>query len=87
VDRTGSLWLAGMRSQRTGSCSAPARTYLFADWQRRADFPTAIDAVIAAYQAEGLAVRVDLRLDTFARRYVADPDSPDDQHRVELVAN
>jgi hypothetical protein len=60
---------------------------LFADWQCRADFPTAVDAVIAAYQAEGLVVRVDLRLDTFARLYVSEPDSPDHQHRVELVAN
>jgi hypothetical protein len=60
---------------------------LFADWQRRADFPTAVDAVIAAYRAEGLVVRVDLRLDTFARLYVSEPGSPDDQHRVELVAN
>ncbi|MFF5084067.1 nucleotidyl transferase AbiEii/AbiGii toxin family protein [Actinoplanes sp. NPDC000266] len=38
---------------------------LFADWQRRADFPTAVDVV-------------DLRLETFA---------PNQQHRVELVAN
>jgi Phosphotransferase enzyme family/Nucleotidyl transferase AbiEii toxin, Type IV TA system len=57
---------------------------LFADWQRRADFPTAVDKVIAAYQAEGLDVQVDLRLDTFARLHVTDPNR---QHRVELVAN
>jgi hypothetical protein len=60
---------------------------LFADWQRRADFPTAIDEVIAAYRAEGLDVQVDLRLDTFARLHVTDPNAPDRQHRVELVAN
>lgn len=60
---------------------------LFADWQRRADFPTAVDEVIAAYRAEGLDVRVDLRLDTFARLQVADPKDPHLQHRVELVAN
>lgn len=60
---------------------------LFADWQRRADFPTAVDEVIAAYRAEGLDVQVDLRLDTFARLHVTDPGEPDRQHRVELVAN
>src|SRR5690349_8950240 len=60
---------------------------LFADWQRRADFPTAVSEVIAAYRAEGLDVQVDLRLDTFARLHVTDPGEPDRQHRVELVAN
>jgi hypothetical protein len=60
---------------------------LFADWQRRADFPTAVDEVIAAYRAEGLDVQVDLRLDTFARLHVTDPNEPERQHRVELVAN
>ena len=60
---------------------------LFADWQRRADFPTAVDEVIAAYRAEGYQVHIDLRLDTFARLHVTDPGAPDEQHRVELVAN
>jgi nucleotidyltransferase AbiEii toxin of type IV toxin-antitoxin system len=60
---------------------------LFADWQRRADFPTAVDEVIAAYRAEGLDVQVDLRLDTFVRLHVTDPREPDREHRVELVAN
>lgn len=60
---------------------------LFADWQRRADFPTAVDEVIAAYRAERFEVEIDLRLDTFARLHVTDPDEPDRQYRVELVAN
>jgi hypothetical protein len=60
---------------------------LFADWQRRADFPVAVDAVIAAYEAEGFNVQIDLRLDTFARLHLTDPQTPDHQHRVELVAN
>jgi hypothetical protein len=60
---------------------------LFADWQRRADFPSAVDEVIAAYQAEGLDVQIDLRLDTFARLHVSDLNEPGRQHRVELVAN
>jgi hypothetical protein len=60
---------------------------LFADWQRRADFPRAVDAVIAAYETEGFLVAIDLRLDTFARLHVSRADAPDEQHRVELVAN
>jgi hypothetical protein len=60
---------------------------LFADWQRRADFPTAVDAVVAAYEGEGFNVVVDLRLETFARLHVSQAADPDQQHRVELVAN
>ncbi|WP_307798025.1 nucleotidyl transferase AbiEii/AbiGii toxin family protein [Actinoplanes flavus] len=60
---------------------------LFADWQRRADFPTAVDAVIAAFESEGFDVVVDLRLETFARLHVCQASAPDQQHRVELVAN
>ncbi|MFI7575649.1 hypothetical protein [Micromonospora sp. NPDC049497] len=60
---------------------------LFVNWQPRADFPTAVDEVITVYRAEGFRVDIDLRLDTFARLHVADPTHPDQQHRVELVAN
>ncbi|WP_436535984.1 nucleotidyl transferase AbiEii/AbiGii toxin family protein [Actinoplanes sp. HUAS TT8] len=60
---------------------------LFTDWQRRADFPTAVDAVISAFESEGFAVAVDLRLDTFARLNVSRTADPDQLHRVELVAN
>lgn len=60
---------------------------LFSDWQQRADFPKAVDAVIAAYENEGFLVAIDLRLDTFARLHVSQDSSPDEQHRVELVAN
>ncbi|BFU47226.1 nucleotidyl transferase AbiEii/AbiGii toxin family protein [Krasilnikovia sp. MM14-A1004] len=60
---------------------------LFSDGQQRADFPRAVDAVIAAYQREGFVIAVDLRLDTFARPHVSRDSSPEEQHRVELVAN
>jgi hypothetical protein len=60
---------------------------LFADWDRRADFPAAVDAVIAAYEGEGFEVVVDLRLETFARLHLSQAAEPDQQHRVELVAN
>jgi hypothetical protein len=46
-----------------------------------------VDAVIAAYENEGFLVAIDLRLDTFARLHVSQDSSPDEQHRVELVAN
>jgi hypothetical protein len=60
---------------------------MFADWQRRADFPAAVDEMIAAYRAEGYRVDVDLRLDTFARLRVTDAAHPQLPQRVELVAN
>jgi hypothetical protein len=60
---------------------------LFSDWQQRADFPRAVDAVIAAYENEGFRVAIDLRLDTFARLHLSEDGTPDEQHRVELVAN
>jgi hypothetical protein len=60
---------------------------LFADWQRRADFPAAVEEVIAAYAAAGYEVEIDQRTETFARLYLTDPASAGDQHRVELVAN
>ncbi|WP_205447267.1 nucleotidyl transferase AbiEii/AbiGii toxin family protein [Candidatus Frankia alpina] len=60
---------------------------LFADWDRRADFPAAVDAVIAAYRADGLKVETEFRNELIARLHVADPSQPDEVHRVELVAN
>ncbi|WP_374122172.1 hypothetical protein [Frankia sp. AiPa1] len=60
---------------------------LFADWDRRADFPAAVDAVIAAYRADGLEVETELRTELITRLHVADPGQPDVVHRVELVAN
>ena len=77
-----------MPSRRTASSTGRVKTSTSSpDWQRRADFPTAVDAVIAAYQGEGFDVVVDLRLETFARLHVSQAAAPDRQHRVELVAN
>ncbi|GIF09343.1 nucleotidyl transferase AbiEii/AbiGii toxin family protein [Actinoplanes siamensis] len=77
-----------MPSRRTASSTGPSEDVdLFADWQRRADFPNAVDAVIAAFEGEGFDVVVDLRLETFARLHVSQAADPDEQHRVELVAN
>jgi hypothetical protein len=60
---------------------------LFADWQHRADFPAAVDEVVAAYAEAGYKVEIDHRNDTFARLYLTDPAQSEVQHRVELVAN
>jgi hypothetical protein len=60
---------------------------LFADWDRRADFPAAVDAMIAAYRADGLHVQIEMQTDLMARLHVMDPEQPDELHRVELVAN
>lgn len=60
---------------------------LFADWQRRADFPAAADVVITAYKAEGYEVRVDHQTETFACLHLCDPATLGEQYRVELVAN
>ncbi|GAA3238044.1 nucleotidyl transferase AbiEii/AbiGii toxin family protein [Dactylosporangium siamense] len=60
---------------------------LFADWQRRADFPAAVEVVIAAYVAAGYEVEVDHRTETFSRLYLTDPAERSEHHRVELVAN
>ncbi|MDP9799390.1 hypothetical protein J2S43_007902 [Catenuloplanes nepalensis] len=40
---------------------------LFMDWQRRADFPAAVDLVIAALQQAGFTVVIDAQAETFAR--------------------
>lgn len=43
---------------------------LFTDWQRRADFPEAVDTVIDAFSAAGYTAQVVMREDTFARLLV-----------------
>ncbi|KJE20411.1 protein of unknown function (DUF1814) [Frankia torreyi] len=60
---------------------------LFADWDQRADFPAAVDAVIAASRADGLEVETELRTELIARLHITEPDNSDEVHRVELVAN
>jgi hypothetical protein len=62
---------------------------LFTDWQRRADFPAATDAVIAALEKHGYTVNVAIRGDTFARLLVQPPgDGADaEPEKVELAAD
>lgn len=59
---------------------------LFTDWQRRADFPTAVDAVVTALDQHGCTVRVVARDETFARLLVRTPDAAETD-KVELSAD
>jgi hypothetical protein len=45
---------------------------LFTDWQMRADFPRAVDAVVDALTSEGFEVAEVIRNDTFARLLLSD---------------
>ncbi|WFE39379.1 nucleotidyl transferase AbiEii/AbiGii toxin family protein [Micromonospora sp. WMMD998] len=60
---------------------------LFTAWEHRRDFAVAVDAVVDAYRADGYAVEVTQRFETFARLAVSDPTTPDRPYKVELAAN
>ena len=61
---------------------------LFTDWQRRADFPAAVDLVVEALTHEGYTVNVAARADTFARLLVTRVDAPDaGPQKLELAAD
>jgi hypothetical protein len=72
----------GMGNRRSGDVD------LFTDWQRRADFPAAVQAVIKALEEHGYAVVTSASNETFARLQVsesADPSAEPD--KVELSAD
>jgi hypothetical protein len=62
---------------------------LFTDWQRRADFPAAVDAVVAAFAERRCAARVVARGEGFARLLVTAPGATgeDAEDKVELSAD
>src|SRR5215211_242803 len=62
---------------------------LFTDWQRRADFPAAVDTVVAALNRHGYDVTVVIRTDTFARLLLADAGAAQDTEpdKLELSAD
>lgn len=62
---------------------------LFTDWQRRADFPAAVDAVIATLIEHGYGVRVAARGESFARLLVTAPGASGEgaEDKVELSAD
>jgi hypothetical protein len=57
---------------------------MFMHWAQRGDFDKAVDAVVAAYEADEMTVRIDDRNDTFARLIVSDGSS---ESKVELSAD
>jgi hypothetical protein len=85
--RTGFALAGGHAIGAHGILQRPSEDVdLFADWQRRADFPAAVDDVVLAYQHAGFTVEIDHRTATFARLHVTVPDEAG-SHRVEPVAN
>ncbi len=50
---------------------------LFTDWHRRADFPGAVEAVIAALERDGYIVNTTMSGEIFARLLVSPPTEPD----------
>jgi len=70
----------GMGSRPSGDVD------LFTDWQRRADFPAAVDAAIDALTQHGYLVQVVIRNDSFARLLLTTPapDADADADKLEL---
>jgi hypothetical protein len=62
---------------------------LFTDWQRRADFGAAVDAVVAAFAEHQYAVQVAARGESFARLLVTAPGASGEgaEDKVELSAD
>lgn len=61
---------------------------LFTDWQRRADFSSAVDAVIEALRTHNYTVTVVLHHETFARLLLSADGTPgSEQDKLELSAD
>lgn len=77
----------GYAVQAAGMVVRPSEDVdLFTAWDRRGDFDAAVEAVVAAYQADGLSVEVRTRFETFARLMVSDP-ATGQRSKVELGAD
>ncbi|WP_432978947.1 nucleotidyl transferase AbiEii/AbiGii toxin family protein [Dactylosporangium sp. CA-233914] len=73
ADRFGFALAGGYAVQAAGLLERPSEDVdLFTSWDRRADFKTATEAVVGAYQEDGLEVSVNVEYDTFARLTVTD---------------
>lgn len=86
--RYGFALAGGYAVQAHGILNRPSEDVdLFTAWEHRGDFAVAVDAVVDAYRADGYAVEVTQRFETFARLTVTDPATPDRPYKVELAAN
>ncbi|MEV4131214.1 nucleotidyl transferase AbiEii/AbiGii toxin family protein [Dactylosporangium sp. NPDC049742] len=82
ADRYGFALAGGYAVQAAGFLQRPSEDVdLFTAWNRRGEFGEAVSAVIDAYHADSLDVRVDLQYETFARLMVTDRQ---DASKVEL---
>jgi hypothetical protein len=73
AQRYGFALAGGYAVQAAGLLERPSEDVdLFTAWERRSEFDVAVAAVVAAYRADGLQVRVDRRHETFARLDVSD---------------
>ena len=73
AERYGFALAGGYAVQAAGFLQRPSEDIdLFTIWERRGEFETAADAIVAAYQAAGLQVDAERRHDTFTRLTVSD---------------
>jgi hypothetical protein len=73
AQRYGFALAGGYAVQAAGLLVRPSEDIdLFTGWERRAEFTTAVDAVIDAYLAEGLSVETERYHDAFIRLSVSD---------------
>lgn len=71
--RYGFALAGGYAVQAAGLLERPSEDVdLFTAWDRRAEFTTAVDAVVDTYRSDGLTVDIDRQYDTFARLTVTD---------------
>ena len=86
--RYGFALAGGYAVQAHGILTRPSEDVdLFTAWERRDEFATAVDAVVAAYRDGGYSVVVVQQFETFARLSVSDPAAPQQPYKVELAAN
>ncbi|WP_218027852.1 nucleotidyl transferase AbiEii/AbiGii toxin family protein [Nocardia uniformis] len=81
-----SLSPAATRCEPTAWATAPSGDLdLFTDWHRRADFPGAVDAVVAELELHGYDVTAAMSNETFARLLVLSADGGPD--KLEMSAD
>jgi hypothetical protein len=73
AERYGFALAGGYAVQAAGFLQRPSEDVdLFTIWDRRGEFDTAADAIVAAYRGAGLRVEAERRHDTFLRLTVSD---------------